>query len=151
MSRSTRGSSSFATKRERAARANEFLRAVAGCGRGFFQRCGRVSSFEVDDRGRIFFRDAYTLRAIYTHDTRGRWRGFTEGGTMRCLVIYLRDFIRTGEQQNLHLGPWPQWVCDGDLWGYGQDMELVRAAAVGIQREGAVSAISEAPAPGALL
>ena len=29
-----------------------------------------------------------------------------------------------------YLGPWPQWMCEGDLWGYGDDMQTVRAKAL---------------------
>lgn len=115
-------------KKTRAEQASRFLTAIASCGRTFFAHNGRVSRFEVDDRGRVWFVDAYHERRIYTH-YEGRWRGFSEGGTLRSLVCTLRDFIRTGEPQGLHLGPWPDWVCNGDLWGYGADMATVRAAA----------------------
>jgi hypothetical protein len=26
-------------------------------------------------------------------------------------------------------GPWPEWICGGDLWGYGAEMDVVRRAA----------------------
>lgn len=116
-------------KRDRAARTNLFLEAVAGCGRKFFAHKGRVSRFEVDDRGHIWFVDAYRPTRIYTQCKWSKWQGFSEGGTLRDLVRRLSDYIRTGEQQKLSLGPWPTWVCDGDLWGYGDAMEQVRAAA----------------------
>ena len=107
------------TKKDRAEQASRFLATIASCGRKFFAHNGRVSRFEVDDRGRIWFVDAYRERRIYTH-YEGRWSGFSEGGTLRSLVCKLRDFIRTGEQQRLHI----------DLWGYGSDMDSVRTAAV---------------------
>lgn len=115
-------------KAERIDKANRFIAAVAGCGRRFFHHDGRVSYFKADDRGRIWFVDKYTQRPIYTHYT-GRWRGFTEGGTLKRLVEKLRDFIRTGNKQRLDLGPWPDWICGGDLWGYGAYMSAVRQAA----------------------
>lgn len=117
------------TKKDRAEQASRFLATIASCGRKFFAHNGRVSRFEVDDRGRIWFVDAYRERRIYTH-YEGRWSGFSEGGTLRNLVCKLRDFIRTGEQQRLHIGPWPDLICNGDLWGYGSDMDSVRTAAV---------------------
>lgn len=122
------GRHGVATKKGRAEQASRFLTAIAGCGRKFFAHNGRVSRFEVDDRGRVWFVDSYREHRIYTH-YEGRWRGFSEGGTLRSLVCVLRDFIRTGEQQRLHLGPWPDWICNGDLWGYGADMATVRTAA----------------------
>lgn len=122
------GRHGVATKKERAEQASRFLTAIASCGRKFFAHNGRVSRFEVDDRGRIWFVDSYRERRIYTH-YEGHWRGFSEGGTLRSLVCMLRDYIRTGEQQRIHLGPWPDWICNGDLWGYGADMAIVRTAA----------------------
>lgn len=84
---------------------------------------------EVDYRGRVWFVDAYSGKRIYTHYN-GEWRGFTNGGTMRSLVNLLRDFIMDGEPRNTSLlGPWPDWYCDGDLWGYGDAMTEVREAA----------------------
>ena len=117
------------TKKARAEQAGLFIVAIAGCGRRFFAHNGRVSRFEVDARGRVWFIDAYRERPIYTH-YEGRWRDFSDGGTLRSLVISLRDFIRTGEQKNIQLGPWPEWICRGDPWGYGEAMAQVRAAAV---------------------
>lgn len=119
----------MATKAERAEQANRFLAAIAGCGRKFFAHNGRVSRFEVDGRGRIWFVDAYREAKIYTACKWSRWRGFSEGGTLRALVLQLCDFIRSGTPATIHLGPWPDWICGGDLWGYGSDMEQVRQAA----------------------
>ena len=115
-------------KRMRAQKANEFLREIAGCGRRFFHHAGRISAFEADYGGRVWFEDAYSQKRIYTH-YRYKWRGFTNGGTLRALVERLRDYISTGHSPNLNLGPWPEHLCDGDLWGYGDDMQRVRAAA----------------------
>lgn len=116
------------TKKDRADRANQLLAAIAGCGRKFFWHNGRTSRFEVDDRGRIWFIDSYREVRIYTH-YEGRWRGFSEGGTLRGLITQLRDFIRSGTEPTINLGPWPDWICNGDLWGYGADMDVVRQAA----------------------
>lgn len=116
------------TKQQRAENANRLITAIASCGRYFFSCRNGISQFEVDSRGRIWFLDSDSKARIYTH-YRYEWRGFTNGGTMRDLIERLRDYIRTGEQQRLALGPWPKWVCDGDLWGYGADMDIVRTAA----------------------
>lgn len=116
------------TKSERAEIANQLVSAISACGRRFFAHDDRTARFEVDPRGRVWFIDAYSQRRIYTH-YRYEWRGFTNGGTLRELIERLRDYIRTGERQRLNLGPWPQCYCDGDLWGYGDDMHTVRSAA----------------------
>lgn len=128
------------TRREaRCKTANELLLIISAHGRRFFYDSGSVCRMHVDLRGRVWFRDAYSGRSIYTH-YRGRWRGFTHGGTLKALVESLRDFI-TGRRKTLplgHLGPWPETVCRGDLWGYGgAAMCRVRAAAYALSdREG---------------
>lgn len=118
----------LSSKQFRAVTANAFLTAVARCGRQFFRHSDSVSLFEVDNRGRVWFHDAYSKKRIYTN-YRYAWRGFTEGGTLRALVERLRDYIRTGAHPRLPLGPWPAHYCNGDLWGYGTDMQQVRDAA----------------------
>lgn len=115
-------------KQKRAEIVNEFLCVIASCGRRFFAHGDRVSRMEVDSRGRVWWIDSYSGRRVYTH-YRGEWRGFTNGGTLHCLVERLRDYIRTGEPQRLNLGPWPDYLCGGDLWGYGEAMGTVRNTA----------------------
>ena len=111
------------TKRQRLAEANRVLEAIARHGRRFFHNAehDRVARFEIDIAGRLWFRDDYTWRRIFTA-WRGNWRQFSHGGTMRRLVDDLAAYIRTGPPiAGGHFGPWPQWYCDGDLWGYGAD------------------------------
>lgn len=115
-------------KQQRAETANKLLEVIASCGRRFFRYESAVATFEVDAQGRVWLNDEYSKRRIYTH-YRYEWRGFTHGGTLRTLIEKLRDYIRTGDPQRLGLGPWPQWYCDGDLWGYGDAMQQVRDAA----------------------
>lgn len=114
-------------RRSRADRANALIGFIATRGRKFFGH-KRESAFEVDDRGRVWFIDGHSGRRIYTHTpTYGRWRGFSEGGTLRDLVCHLRDYIRSATTLPPSvLGPWPDWVCGGDLWGYGDEMANVR-------------------------
>jgi hypothetical protein len=130
---------SIDTKRERCERANELLRVIASCGRRFFsqdedrlQRMEnpQISRLEVDDRGRVWFTDKYTQKRIYLHYEYWK-RGFSDGGTLRSLVCSLRDYIMTGKRLHAwHFGPWPAEYCRGDLWGYGEDMQQVRDAAL---------------------
>jgi hypothetical protein len=117
-------------RRDRAVQSNAMIGAIACCGRQFFRHKEAVSRFDVDDRGRVWFTDKYTCRRVYTHYP-GRWRGFTEGGTLRAMVEGMRDFITSGMLLSpRYFGPWPEWVCGGDLWGYGADaMQEVRDAA----------------------
>jgi hypothetical protein len=117
-------------KLERAEIANRLLIAIASCGRRFFAYQDRVSQFSIDHRGRIWFTDKYTQKRIYIQ-YEGRWRGFSDGGTLRGLVEKLRDFITEGKLLPSGIfGPWPEWVCGGDLWGYGDEMERIRTTAI---------------------
>jgi len=123
-------------KRIRADNANELLMTIAYTGRKFFHHGGAVSHFEVDCRGRIWFIDGYRGDKIYTHYTNGRWRGFSQGGTLRGLIIALRDYISHSKTIGGAVGPFPSWYSDGDPWGYGEDMKIVQNCAkrLGITR-----------------
>lgn len=117
------------SKRERLADVNKLIAVIASTGRKFFRRGERVATLELSASGRVFYIDAYAGRRIYTH-YRYEWRGFSEGGTLRSLVIALRDYVTKGTPVNPStFGPWPSWNCGGDLWGYGADMCQVREAA----------------------
>lgn len=126
-----------ATREQRTKQCNDLLHAIAQHGRRFFLHEGRVSRLELDDRHRVWFVDAWSQRRIYTHYERGRWKGFAEGGTLRDLIGYMRDYITRGADEHLQrilrmLGPWPAHVCGGDLWGYGESMAAVRSSAARI-------------------
>lgn len=101
-------------KQKRIESANQLIQSIAGCGRKFFHHKGNVSRFELDKRGRVWFVDGYNGARIYTHYTSGRWRGFSEGGTLRGLVIALRDFITREKPIGFALGPFPDWYSGGD-------------------------------------
>jgi hypothetical protein len=119
--------------------ANRILRVIAAHGRRFFSQDSdqsvrmenpRVSQFEII-KGRLWFRDKYTDKLIFVHFEprwRSRWRGFSDGGTLRSLVEHLRDFIlKKVDRVNIkYFGPWAEYVCGGDLWGYGDEMGTVR-------------------------
>jgi len=118
-------------KAQRAALMNAIIYEVATTGRRFFSHASNISYLELDARGRVWFVDSYTERRIYTHYSQ-RWRGFTNGGTMRALVQTMRDFI-TGAREGAtadavmgHFGPWPDWYNGGDPWGYGEAMPSLR-------------------------
>ena len=119
-------------KRARAASVNALIQVIGSYGHRFFYyaKSNRFATMSVRENGHIYSRDHYTGGDIYTHFEGGRWRAFSGGGTLRALVIAFRKFIATGEPVPArHFGPWPDWICDGDLWGYGESMEFVRDAA----------------------
>lgn len=122
---------SLVEKHQRCEQVNELLRVIASCGRQFFRgkrgESTRFAYMGVSSQGHIYFYDLYP---VYTH-YEGDWNKFQYGGTLQCFVKKLRDYIRSGEKVgDYSLGPWPEWVNGGDLWGYGDDMHLVREAAV---------------------
>lgn len=122
-------------REQRLTRANLLILKIASTGRCFFasKEPGSIaaSGFLISDAGKVWFIDGYS-RKRFAVTASGRWSGFTNGGTMRALVLSLRDYINTGKTGPVlaKLGPWPEWVCGGDLWGYGPEaMEEVRAYA----------------------
>lgn len=115
-------------------RANHMLVVIARYGRHFFLHDGKVAYFFLK-RGAVYFWDEWAQgerknKPVYTA-YRGSWRFFSGGGTLRNLVEDLSAYIQGKPFRRAHplkhLGPWPEWVCEGDLWGYGKDdMEKVR-------------------------
>ena len=112
-------------QQERCETANNFIHCISTHGRKFFHHKGETSRLELDERGRVWFVDKYSKKRIYTH-YRYDWRGFTEGGTLRNLVKHLRDYIKTGKHLPHSALFFPDWACDGDIWGYGEDMEIIQ-------------------------
>jgi hypothetical protein len=128
--------SKYVAKQERLSIANRAIAVISAHGRKFFSLSAegrtvthnRISRFELRAHGQLWFVDKYTQKSIYTSYRRGRWRGFSEGGTLRALVCEMADYI-SGKRKDFPVtcfGPWPEWVCGGDLWGYGEDMKVVR-------------------------
>lgn len=116
-------------KEKRAEEVNEVIRSIADCGRRFFycKQHDRYAEMQIDERGKIWFVDDYTGKRVYTHFTQWSWSGFSHGGTLRDLIISFRNYISKGIPVPLYqFGPWPDHYCNGDLWGYGDDMEKVR-------------------------
>lgn len=111
---------------------NKLIMEIGSCGRRFFyNRDFGYAWMSIDIHGKIWFTDDYNCKCIYTHYS-GRWKHFTHGGTMRTLVEQFRDYIQTGKKVFIgYFGPWPEWYCDGDLWGYGaENMKAIREKAI---------------------
>lgn len=122
------------SKAERLDVANAVLLAIARHGRRFFwsERRQRAARFALDRLGRVRLTDDYTGVPVLV-SRRSQWRGFSHGGTLRALVEAMAGYIRTGEPiTGRYFGPWPDWICDGDLWGYGAEaMKALRADLAG--------------------
>lgn len=107
-------------KRERAALVNELVQTIASVGRQFFlyEKEGKknIASMEVDDRGVIWWIDQYSEEKIYVA-YHGRWRGFTNGGTLKEFVRYLAQFVRDG----VPLSPHVTGLSNVNYWAYPSD------------------------------
>ena len=122
-------------KVERLYNANELIKAIGTTGRKFFNYPNKhgLGRFELGKQGSIWFVDGYTGKRIYLNHK--YWQGgFSEGGTLRDLINDLKNYITNGKKfgyPERHFGPWPMWLCEGDLWGYGdEDMGIVRKRAI---------------------
>lgn len=120
-------------REDRLEKANEFLRVMGSHGRGFFCHGGVMSWLEQDARGRIWFVDSWRGEMVYTH-YHGRWRHFTQGGTLKSLIEALRVYVMNGARLSTRALWWPDWYCEGDLWGYGEEgMKPVRETALRLE------------------
>lgn len=114
---------------------NAIIRVMAAHGRHFFSENSDrrelvanpfIAHFTVDKQGELWFIDRYTRKAILVRQD-GNWRGFSGGGTLRSIVCVLASYITRDIPVSLsYFSPSPEWVCGGDLWGYGNDMLIVR-------------------------
>lgn len=126
-------STDYPARLDRLHRVNALVQVIACVGRRFFRYGTSTSRMEMDERGRLWWVDKFTDQKLYLHCRLPLRRKFSDGGTLRSLVIALKRYVMTG--QTLHplaFGPWPTWVCNGDLWGYGDDMQTVRTAALAL-------------------
>lgn len=114
-------------KQSRTVAANQLINAIASCGRHFFTHNGFISSLELSEKGRVYFIDYYTRKRVYTHKE-GDWIGFTSGGSLKWLVMCLRDFVTHGHQMDADYFS----VELSNPWGYGEDIVLVRKSAVAL-------------------
>lgn len=121
------------SREKRLEQINQMIKEIADCGRHFFLGKNGYAKMEVDQRGRVWFIDDYTAKRIYTHH-KGRWSGFfSHGGTLKALVECFRDYISKGKKIPCRIfGPFHSTLCNGDLWGYGDDMQHIREKAVAI-------------------
>lgn len=119
----------LSSKSERLAIANEFLVVIAGCGREFFKHEDFIANFELSNHGRVFFIDYYSRKRIYTHKD-GRWKGFSSGGTLKCLIVSLRRFIISGTQMNASYFQENMGNGFRNPWAYGEDIAIVKKSAI---------------------
>lgn len=115
-------------KQVRLEEANRLIELISSHGRRFFynQKFNRIARLELIQNGQIRFRDDYTDQLVNIY-SQCQWRHFSHGGTLRELIIALRDYIRFGAAEDKDhripiglLSPRPTW-SHGDIWGYGDE------------------------------
>jgi hypothetical protein len=114
-------------KENRLARANQFILAIASCGRQFFRKRDTIAHIERSPGGMMFIHDEHSRKRVAIRPKAMDWRGFNNGGTLRALIECLADYIRDGRTIDL--------TCKH--WGYGDDAEKVLETGrkLGIVRE----------------
>lgn len=127
---------------DRCRAANEFIQAIAGCGRHFFRDrgAGHNGFLSLNPRGTIvWFHDDYTGQRINIAKER-EWTGFSHGGTLKGLLQSIGRHVLTGSL--LRHGYFQPVMNNGfeNPWGYEEDILLVGAAGI---RLGVVSAPAE--------
>lgn len=141
-----------AQKQCRLHKVNYVISEVASCGRKFFRHNEDVSCFvfkeyecgmSMKSRSRLYFVDKYSKAHLPCWNDPGNprwnsriWHKFTDGGTLKSLVKSMACYIYSGSfVPSKHFGPWPEWCCGGDPWGYGDDIARVRWSARCLQEE----------------
>lgn len=121
------GSSLFA-RLLRCEYANRLIEVISSYGQGFFY------SRQHDNVARLSFD-----RRVFLHDERGslieakaacKWHGFSHGGTLRDLVLQMRNYVMRGQRIDPAYIGIEKPSGDGNIWGYTpEQMALCRAAA----------------------
>ena len=89
------------TKQERMETVNKLVVKISSLSRRFFyyEKEQRVAKF-IFKSNRLYWVDEYTQRAMYAYGYKYLDRYFSNGGTLRALVLDFSHYIRTGEQSN---------------------------------------------------
>jgi hypothetical protein len=121
-------------KADRIVAANNLIVAISSVGRHFFlsKKTGNVARFVLNKNGRLYYVDGHNGIALpLVHTNSKAWRRhFSQGGTLKGLVLSLAEFIRCGKQVGRSHFFYPDWYSDGDPWGYDDAMKTVQASAL---------------------
>lgn len=108
--------------------ANRLIEVISSYGRCFFY------SRKNDRVARLSFEQCVVLHdesgTMIVAKAIGKWRGFSHGGTLRDLVLQMRNYVIRGERIDpAYIGIDCQ-IGGGNIWGYPPDhMRLCREAA----------------------
>lgn len=101
--------------------ANMLIYCIATNGHNYFLKRGNLSYIEIDQLGKLWWVDGRSRQKFFLH-VPDLPIDFPEGATLKALIIAMRKYIMTGELI-------PSRLLDGDLLGYGDDMDTVRYVA----------------------
>lgn len=118
------------TKQERLNHANELIKVISEHGRHFFynKEKNSLAELRIDENGRVWFKDDYTKKWIFTHKTNwtNTWKGFSHGGTLQDLIQQMREYIIKGTQIHEGYIGLKRTYQDGNIWGYpDEDLKKV--------------------------
>ncbi|PSV00605.1 hypothetical protein [Photobacterium kishitanii] len=107
-------------KRTRVAHCNQLIESISSYGRRFFYNSdnGRRDEIVLSNAGRVYFLNTHLNDLVYTHTSR-TWLKFSSGGTLRCLVEAMRDYVIKGEKLDINgICPMRIRAENGNIWGY---------------------------------
>jgi hypothetical protein len=120
------------TRKDRIGIVNEIIKEISDRSRRFFysEKSGNVSKI-IEKNNRLYYVDHYTGNEIYLHAPKHkRWNGFSNGGTMRGLVLDFKEFIMSGDYSN-HNNGYGGLYCTN--WGYKEeDMKAIQEKAIAL-------------------
>ena len=108
--------------------ANRLIEVISSYGRSYFYSRKRDSVARLSFNQRVYLHDenGATIEAKAT----SKWQGFSHGGTLRDLVLQMRNYVMRGERIDpAYLGIDRQ-IGTGNIWEYSpEQMRLCREAA----------------------
>ncbi|WP_025784411.1 hypothetical protein [Sporosarcina sp. D27] len=106
---------------------NSLISFISNHGRRFFYTNSNLREENIDSvaymklkNGRIYFVDNYTQDEIAVINGSRGWNSFSDGGTLRALVLDFADFIRTGKDSNGNHG-YGELHCPH--WGHSEEIQ----------------------------
>ena len=103
-------------KYKRLKKVNNLIKFISERGRGFFKSKSLASICIINNR--FYFFDDYSEQMIYMwNNKRWQWR-FSHGGTLRQLLLKLKNYVITGQPLIFII---PYTFQNENIWGYPED------------------------------
>lgn len=118
---------------KRAAICQEIINTISSIGRRFFyyEKADRIARIYVAKNGRVKFKDDYFNEEFDLHASAGRrCDKFSHGGTMKGLIMDMKEFIVSSGDTNNNNG-YGGLYCPH--WGYSkEDMAIIQKKAIDV-------------------